>query len=73
MNKIGTQVYLIAKAFKGKAHIGARLIPAKIAGYQNIGGEILPILKSGGKEISPQLNHICYSLEEGIEILKDKK
>lgn len=73
MKKIGTITYLLAKSFKGKEYLGACLIPAKIVGYQNIGGKILPILKSGGKEQSPELNHIFYDLQEGINQLKGKK
>lgn len=42
IKKIGTTVYCVAKSFKGREHIGARLLPAKIQEYQNIGGIVYP-------------------------------
>ena len=71
--KIGTTVYIVAKSFKDREHIGARVLPAKIAGYQNIDHKIYPILKNGSKELSPELNHVFYELEEAIEKIKSKK
>lgn len=71
--KIGTTAYVVAKSFEDREHIGARALPVKIVGYQNIGHKIHPILKNGAKEVSPELNHIFYDLESAIEKIKSKK
>lgn len=70
MNKIGTTCYIVAKAWKNKEHLGAKALPAKIVGYQNLHGKLLPILRSSGKEQSAETNHVFYSLEEAINQLK---
>lgn len=71
--KLDTNVYCVSKAWKDNEHIGAHIIPAKITGYQNIGGKIHPILKNGIKELSPESNQVFYDLEEAVEKIKSKK
>lgn len=43
--KIGTVVYAVHKLYVSKK-MGAKVIPCKIIGYENVEGEIVPLLKA---------------------------
>lgn len=72
LHKIGTVIYCVSKGWKGTKNIGARLVVAKIAGYQNIEGKIQYILKSGKIELNPITNYVFTDLEEAVEKIKTK-
>lgn len=69
--KIGTTLYLVSKGWIGTKKEGAKVLPAKIIGYQNVNGNILPILKRGKTEIDPTNNQIFESLEEAVDKIKN--
>ena len=71
--KIGTIVYLVNKAWRKHSKVGSRLITAKITGYQNINGDIHPILKIGRIEVDPTTNDIFTDLDKAVEAIKTKK
>lgn len=71
---IGKKVFTVHKNWdKTVTKEGAKVIPATVNGYQNIGGKIYPILKSGGKELDPEKYHIFTDLEEAITHIVPKK
>lgn len=73
MKKIGTTCYIVSKAWKQKEHLGAKVLAAKIIGYQNLNHKIYHIIKYGKIELSPETNHIFYDLEKAINQIKSKK
>jgi len=72
---IGKQVFTVHKNWdKTETKEGAKVVPANVKGYQNIGGKVYPILKSGSAELDPQMYHIFTDLEEAItNIVPQKK
>ena len=71
--KIGTTVFLVNKAWKKHQRIGGKVIPARVIGYENVEGEILPILKSGRVEVSSTHNHIFTDLNDAVDAIRSKK
>jgi hypothetical protein len=71
--KIGTTVFLVNKAWKKHQRIGGKVIPAKVTGYENVEGEVLPILKAGSVEISATHNHIFTDLNDAVNAIRSKK
>lgn len=72
LHKIGTKIYCVSKNWKGTKNFGAKVLFATITGYQNIGGEVLPILKSGKIELNALTNDIFTDLERAVEKIKTK-
>jgi len=68
--KIGTTLYVVNKALK----VSAKVLPAKVKGYQNIDGIVYPILKLvGGQEISPEHNHLFDDLNAAVAHITTNK
>ncbi len=68
--KIGTVLYAVNKALQ----IHAKVLPARVIGYQNVDGTIHPIVKLvGGKEICPISNKLFDKLEDAVNSIKGKK
>lgn len=68
--KIGTPLFLVNKSWKKYSIIGGRVIPGKLAGYQNIDGKVNYIIKVGNKEYDPTANHVFTDLEKAVEAIK---
>ncbi len=64
--RIGTTVFVVNKASKKAKLPGLKVLPARIIGYQNLGGKIYPILKVGKVELCPEFNIIFTNLEDAI-------
>lgn len=69
--KIGTMVYLVSRVHK----LGKTVVPARIGGYQEIAGEIYPILKIQGSRVPGNpLNYDLYTdLKLAVESITPKK
>lgn len=72
IHKIGCIIYCVSKGWKGTKNYGAQVVPAKVIGYQNVEGKVLPIIKSGKLELNPNTNYIFTDLEEAVEKIKTK-
>lgn len=67
--KIGTTVYAVHKHYvKAKIKHGAKVIPCKIKGYENLEGTVVPMLKViGGKiEIVATAYNLYSTTEDAI-------
>ena len=74
--KIGTLVYTVSKSWEKTKNEGAKVIPCRVVGYQNISNKIYPILERRGyhhKEIDPILNHLFTDLDEAVDKIKTKR
>lgn len=67
--KIGQMVYCVNKNYS-KNKEGAKVVPVKVVGYQNIGGNVLPILMRGKIEYFTQTNKVYDKLEDALEQIK---
>jgi hypothetical protein len=69
---IGKTVYIVHKNWSKTQKEGAKVLSARITGYQNVSGEVLPILKSGSKEVDAENNHIFTDIKEAVEAIRTK-
>lgn len=69
IHKINTTLYCISKSLI-KHKMDAKVLPAKIIGYQTISGKLHPILKQGKNEINPESQFVFDNLEEAVKHLK---
>lgn len=67
----GKTVYIVHKGWS-KTKNGARVTTAKVIGYMNVEGKILPLLKSGKQEISAVNHHIFLEITEAVDAIKSK-
>lgn len=69
IHKLNTILYYVSKSLV-EHKMDARVLPAKVIGYQSINGKVFPILKQGIREVNPETNYIFEDLKEAIEKLK---
>lgn len=70
--KIGTTVYLVNKSGNKLNMKGSRVIPAKVIGYQNIGGKVFPIVSAGKIEYDLTHNDLYRDLDKAVEAIESK-
>lgn len=71
--KIGTTVYAVHKHYvKAKVKHGAKVIPCKIKGYENIEGSVVPMLKVIGNkmEVVATAYNLYSTTEDAIKVIK---
>lgn len=71
--KIGTTVYAVHKHYvKAKNKHGAKVIPCKIKGYENLEGTVVPMLKviGGEMEVVSTAYNLYSTTEEAIKVIK---
>jgi len=74
--KIGTLVYTVSKGWDKTKKEGAKVVPCRIIGYQNISGKIHPVLERRGYrhvEVAPETSYIFTDLDEAVDAIKVKK
>lgn len=70
--KIGTIVYAVHKLYVDKK-MGAKIIPCKIIGYENIDDEIIPILKAINFKTEIGSAYTFYDdLNTAVQVIKTK-
>jgi hypothetical protein len=68
----GKTVYIVHKGWAKAKNNGAKVTTAKVVGYQNVEGKIVPILKSGKQEISVVNHQIFLDINEAVDAIKSK-
>lgn len=69
--KIGSRVFLVNKAWKRqKSREGARVVPARVTGYVNHLGKVIPEFRVGKLEYHLANNDMYLELEDAIEAIR---
>ncbi len=68
----GKTVYIVHKGWTKAKNNGARVTPAKVVGYQNVEGKIVPLLRSGKMEYDAGKHNIFLDINEAVDAIKSK-
>lgn len=73
--KIGTMLYAVHKTYVDKKLKNGKIMIGKVRSYQNIDGEIYPIIKEVGTPvlIDVKMNYIYNDLDKAILAITTKK
>lgn len=71
--KIGSIVYGVHKQYITDKLQGGKVLPCRIIGYENVQGEVQPMLRVVGSKYAPVGYQIFTDLEKAIKAITTKK
>ena len=75
LKKIGSQIYAVNKRIVDEKLKNGRVLVGKIKSYQNVDGEIRPIVQEVGirREIYLESNYFFGELTDAVDAIRTKK
>jgi len=72
--KIGTVVYAVHKSYV-ELNVGGKIIPSRIKTYENVDGEVRPVLRVIGekREVTHAFHNIYENFDDAIDAITTKK